>query len=201
MTPRLNLKNTQTDHADPGEDFIRMAEIASGNTVAFRDVLDLYTIPVFHFALSLLKDKQIAEDITQEACLALWKYAPDWQPTGKIKSWLFRVAHNLSIDEIRKRRPHVDIDDVVDTLTEERTVSGFQALHDNDVARLVREAIAELPVRQRAALMLVHYDDYSNSEGAEIMGTSVDAFESLLARGRTSLKNRLRKHKSNLWEG
>lgn len=178
-----------------------MAEIASGNTQAFRDALDRYTTPVFHFALSLLKDKHIAEDVTQEACLALWKFAPDWQPSGKIKSWLFRVAHNLSIDEIRKRRPHIDIDNVIDSLSEEQSATGFEALHNNDISRLVREAIAELPVRQRAALMLVHYDDYSNIEGADIMGVSVDAFESLLARGRSSMKNRLKKHKNNIWEG
>lgn len=182
------------------DDLVLMTQIAQGNTEAFQIVLERHMLPVFHFAYSILRDVTTAEDITQETCVKLWNQAGNWTSDGKLRSWLFRIAHNLCIDEIRRRKPHADIDSFADSI-----VDGNESAHDcimqAETSQIVKDALFQLPVRQRTALMLVHYSDCSNREAAEAMEISVDALESLLARGRKALKDLLSSHKDKLWEG
>jgi len=177
-----------------------MNQIALGNSDAFQKILENHMLPIYHFAFSILQDSSSAEDITQETCVKLWKQAGKWKPEGKLRSWLFRIAHNLCIDEIRRRRPHADIDTFADSISDNSTTAP-QRIEESESSKTIKQALFKLPVRQRTALMLVHYSDNSNREAAETMGISLDALESLLARGRKSLKELLTDHKETLWEG
>lgn len=179
---------------------VLMSQIAEGNVEAFQTVLDIHMLPVFHFSYSILRDTATAEDITQETCIKLLKFAKDWKPDGKIRNWLFRIAHNLCIDEIRKRRPHADIDIFADTIADS-THDAVAMVEKSQISRTVKDALFKLPIRQRTALLLVHYSDQSNKEAAETMGITVDAIEGLLGRGRRTLKELLNHHKDTLWEG
>ncbi|OIN86528.1 MAG: hypothetical protein AUJ12_05640 [Alphaproteobacteria bacterium CG1_02_46_17] len=184
-------------HAE--DDLILMSQIAGGNMDAYRTVLGLYMTPIYKFSYSILQDQGMAEDVTQETCIRLWNNASKWNPSGRIKSWLFRIAHNLCIDEIRRSRPHSDINELSEVIASNEK-SAFDEMHESDVSRTIREALMKIPVRQRTALMLVHYTDCSNIEAANIMEISVDAVESLLARGRQALKNSLKDQKEKIWE-
>lgn len=191
------VKSGFADH-DGENELVLMTRIAEGNTAAFQTVLDAHMLPVYRFAYSILKDVSAAEDVTQETCLKLLRYAHNWNPSGKIRSWLFRIAHNLCIDEIRKRRPHVDIDIFAGSIADNGNDVVTQ-LEESEISKTIKEAMFKIPVRQRTALMLVHYSDHSNREAAETMGVSVDAVESLLSRGRKALKELLNDHKDKLW--
>lgn len=182
------------------DELVLMSQIAEGNTDAFQTVLDAHMLPIYHFAYSILRDVSAAEDITQETCVKLWNHAKNWTPDGKIRSWLFRITHNLCIDEIRKRKPHADIDVFADSIAD-NTGDAIHHIQESEVSRTIKDALFTLPVRQRTALMLVHYSDCSNREAADTMNISVDALESLLARGRKALKEKLNNHKDKLWEG
>lgn len=186
--------------ACPEEEIRLMGLIAGGDRDAFALILDRYMPSVFRFSYGLLKDHALAEDVTQESYLRLWRGAANWNPTGRVQSWLFRIAHNLCIDEIRTRRPQVDIDGAEGLLpaalpSQEGRIDARQNTH------WIMTALQTLPERQRAALMLVYYNDLSNIEAAEIMEISVDALESLLARGRRNLKDVLKGTQDRVREG
>lgn len=130
-------------------------------------------------------DRAEAEDVTQEAMLRLWKIAPDWrQGEAKVTTWLFRVASNLCTDRLRKRR-NVDIDSVAEP--EDDAPGAVAGLMEADRARALDGALAQLPDRQREAVVLRHLEGLTNPEIAEAMEISVEAVESLTARGKRTL--------------
>ena len=172
-----------------------MRRVAAGYAGASRILVDRELAPLITFAYRILGDRAESEDVAQETFLRLWRTARRWQPKAKVRTWLTRVAYNLSIDRIRGRKPTDSIDGAELPAT---GVGPSSALQRDQVADVVEAAIAELPERQRAALALVHYQEFSNIEAAKMMGVSVDALESLLARGRRSLRSALVDQRTDL---
>jgi RNA polymerase sigma-70 factor (ECF subfamily) len=130
-----------------------------------------------------------AEDAVQEVFLRLWTHAAHWQPgRAKFETWLYRVMLNQCYDRLRRRptQPLEAASDVADD-----TVPADTRLEANAQAQEIARALEGLPERQRAAILLCHFQEYGNVEAAEMMGISVEALESLLARGRRTLRTRL----------
>jgi RNA polymerase sigma-70 factor (ECF subfamily) len=164
-----------------------MRRTAKGDAVAFRALADAHLSKIMNYAYRLLHDRTEAEDVAQETFLRLWKDAARFEPKARVTTWLHRIAHNLCIDRLRGRREQPS-----ETLDEERTSQEPGGLLDQKrVALDVERALAALPERQRAAITLVHYQGLSNIEAAAILEINVDALESLLARGRRTLKEML----------
>ncbi|MEX1037022.1 MAG: sigma-70 family RNA polymerase sigma factor [Sneathiella sp.] len=170
------------------KDAALMQEVANGTASASRLVAGLYLDGSYRLALRILGDSGLAEDIAQEAFIKLWKQAPKWQAKAQIKTWLHRVTYNLCVDYLRKQRRYSDdeMPDVEDTRPGVLELKAQQQLGDK-----VIEALQKLPARQRIAISLVHFEECGNIEAAAIMEISVDALESLLARGRRKLKELL----------
>jgi RNA polymerase sigma-70 factor (ECF subfamily) len=171
-----------------------LARAADGDGDAFRSLLDRHAGRVFATAYRVLGDRAEAEDTTQESFARLWRVlggvstaqAPDRDAAG----WLIRAARNLSIDRLRRRKRWADDETAVDR--EADGAPNAEATRQSaDVARRVRAELDALPDRQRAALALVHFEGMRQAEAAESLGVSVEALESLLARGRRALKARL----------
>ena len=101
------------------------------------------------------------------------------------RAWMWRIAHNLVMDQVRAAKPHIDLDSV--TLVEDRPRPEARR-QSNEVAEVLRREIAALPARQRAALALVHDQELPAAEAAAILEVSVAALESLLARARRCLR-------------
>ena len=161
---------------------------AAGDAAACRTLVDRHLAPLVGFAARMLGDAAAAEDVAQEAFLRLWRQAGSWRAEAAIATWLHRVAHNLCIDQLRRRR-EVSGDTVPEIAD---PAAGPQAAQQRrQVAAIVDAAIAALPDRQRAAITLVHHLEFGNIAAAEVMEVSVEALESLLARGRRSLRERL----------
>jgi RNA polymerase sigma-70 factor (ECF subfamily) len=166
-----------------------MRRTANGDPAAFRALADAHLTKIMNFSYRLLHDKSDAEDVAQETFLRLWKDAARYEPRARVTTWLHRIAHNLCIDRLRGRREQPS-----ETLDEERTSLEPGGLLDRkQVAGAVEKALAELPERQRAAITLVHYQGLGNIEAAEVLDIGVEALESLLARGRRSLREKLAK--------
>jgi RNA polymerase sigma factor (sigma-70 family) len=130
-----------------------------------------------------------AEDVAQEAFVRIWKQAPHWKEgEARFDTWIHRVALNLCYDRLRGRR-----EDPVAELPDEPDHDAQPDLqHDaRERDERVRAALAKLPARQREALVLNYYQELSNIEAAALMGITVDALESLLARARRSLRAQL----------
>jgi RNA polymerase sigma-70 factor (ECF subfamily) len=131
-----------------------------------------------------------AEDAAQDVFLRVWSAAPRWRMgAARFSTWLHRVAMNVCLDRIARKReaPVDDLPELADPRPEPSA-----ALHTSEVGRHVVAALAALPETQRMAVTLCHYQGFRNREAAEVMGVSVQALESLLARGRRALQMHLR---------
>jgi RNA polymerase sigma-70 factor, ECF subfamily len=142
------------------------------------------------FSDRMLGTRQEAEDVVQTAFLRVWQGAGRWEPNAKFSTWLYRVLYNLCMDRLRTRRAAASEPlegEVVETLADEAPDSEEHVSTLQRGAR-VRAALDRLPVRQRAALVLCYYEERSQAEAAALLGVSEGALESLLSRGRATLK-------------
>lgn len=164
-----------------------LARVGNGDRSAWGDIVERHLPPVTRYANYVLRDAAQAEDIAQESFVRLMRKAPDWQSGGaSVRTWLFRVALNLCIDHKRVRRP-----EPLDTIEDMPDTDDDGIDTTLDLQRSVRTAIGELPDRQQTAIILVHYEGFSGTEAAETLDISVEAVESLLARGRRALRQSL----------
>lgn len=140
-------------------------------------------------ARRMLGDAAEAEDVAQEVFLRVWQGAGGWKAGGaRFDTWMHRVALNLCYDRLRRRmRVAAEPPERID-----ETPGADQGLIARDTGRRVEEALQALPPRQREALVLCHYQELSNIDAAALMDVSVDALESLLARGRRGLREQLK---------
>ena len=177
-----------------------MVLFANGDDEAATTLAYRHTPRVLALAFRMLGDKAEAEDVAQDSLMRLWKIAPDWrQGEAKVSTWLYRVTSNLCTDRLRKysgkRRPK-DIDSVAEP--EDGMPSVEAQMIGQDRANALQDALQTLPERQRQAVALRFLQELSNPEVADIMEISVEAVESLLARGKRSLAAALSKHKAEL---
>ncbi|RDC68039.1 RNA polymerase sigma factor [Rhodovulum sp. 12E13] len=170
-----------------------LAAYAAGEAHAARALLERLGPRVLALATRMLGDRAEAEDVTQEAMLRLWRQAPRWRDgEAKVSTWLTRVALNLATDRLRRRRG-VPLDTAFGEGAEPADGRpGVEAgLRAAERAAALRTALAELPERQAQAVALRHLEGLSNPEIAAVMALSVEAVESLTARGRRALAARL----------
>jgi len=173
--------------ADPDEDLLR--RVACGEPAAIQAMVARKLPRVMSLASRMLGDPVEAEDVAQEAMLRVWKQAARWKPgQARFDTWLHRVSLNLCYDRLRRRR-----EVLTDTLPE-RADDGpapDRGLLAMETGLRVQSALMRLPERQREAIILCHYQDMGNIEAAKALNISVEALESLLSRGRRSLRTTL----------
>ena len=158
---------------------------ANGDKAAAQALMMRLTPRVLGYAARLLSDHSEAEDVAQEAMLRLWKIAPDWrQGEAKVSTWLYRVVSNLCTDRLRKKRG-VALDLVAEP--EDGKPSATQTMIEAQRATALQNALNQLPQRQRSAVVFRHLQGATNPQIAEILEISVEAVESLTARGKRAL--------------
>ncbi|MEP6785720.1 MAG: sigma-70 family RNA polymerase sigma factor [Sphingomonadales bacterium] len=168
------------------DDDALMARVQRRDEAAFRVLVDRHVAVLHRIAYRMIGDAVESEDLAQEALLRLWRDAERWRPgmsgTG---AWLNRVVVNLCLDRLRKRRFSSDAE------VSERADDAPLAPEQMDAGRrraATIAAIAALPDRQRAAIVLTYYEEESNQMAAEAMDMNIKAFESLLLRARSALR-------------
>ena len=184
------------DAEEPLSDAELLGRYAAGDQAAARALTFRHAPRVLALARRMLGDPTEAEDVTQEAMLRMWKIAPVWRADeAALGTWLYRVASNLCVDRLRRRR-EVTLDAAPETADE--TPGALSRLEARDRAGALDAALALLPDRQRLAIVLRHLEERPNPEIAAILETSVEAVESLLARARRELAARLAPRKAEL---
>ncbi len=184
----LDQSRSSLDWARIHADQATMAVIAEGDQSAFARLANSLTPVLLRFARATLAASPAeAEEVVQEVLIRLWQQAANWQPDGRISTWAHRVAYRLCIDRLRRWRPTISIDAVEDDLADPAPLPGARLARLDDL-RAVQAAVAALPERQRAAIVLCHYQGLSQAEAAAVMGLGEEAYESLLARGRRRLR-------------
>jgi RNA polymerase sigma-70 factor (ECF subfamily) len=185
----VRQKNVCVTDRDPTDEEL-LRRMQRDDQQAFRLLVERHIDRAYGIALRILRNTADAEDVAQEALVRTWTNRHAWEAgRAKFSTWLYRVVVNRCIDI--KRSPVGEgldevsepIDDSDDTVT---------VIHNREVRNLLDVALGRLPAQQRAAVVLSYYEDCSNAQVAEIMGTTIDAVESLLKRGRHRLREILR---------
>jgi RNA polymerase sigma-70 factor (ECF subfamily) len=161
---------------------------ANGDPEAARLLAKRLLPRIMGFAGRMLGDRAEAEDVAQEAMLRLWKVARQWrQGEAKVSTWAYRVVSNLCTDRLRARvrRRQDALDDVAEPA--DGAASAVAGMIEADRMAALDAALAQLPERQREAVMLRHIEGLSNPEIAEVLQIGVEAVESLTARGKRAL--------------
>lgn len=187
----MPLRTKQDDvQAVYDPDTILVVQIGKGDSQAAKTLMQRHLPKILALARNMLGDAGEAEDVAQEAFLKVWQHAAKWKPgQAKFASWMHKVTINLCYDRLRRKR-EIYTDKIIDRI-DENNQDADQYIIDQQTSAYVENAIMKLPDRQRAAISLCHLRELSNIEAASIMEVSVDALESLLARGRRGLRAQL----------
>jgi len=187
-----------------------MLRVKRGDRAAFATLVEKYKQPLFNFICRTLRDETESEDLAQNVFLQVYKSRQRYEPTAKFSTWLFTIARNLCLNEIRRRSRHPaesieenhgENEDQPQRQYEDKKIHlpTDQVLH-RELAGKIEEAINELPETQRTAILLCRQDDLSYEQIADILSCSLSATKSLIHRGRETLKDKLKPYlKSGDW--
>ena len=174
-----------------------MQRVVRGEEAAFTELIAKYKTPVHAFVYRLLNDFEEADDVAQEVFIKVYRLADLYQPRAKFTTWLFALAHNLAVDRLRRRKQRrtlageqaeAEIKMAADTNS-----NPSQALGRREKIAAVQQAIEQLPLDQKTALLLYQYENLSYAEIGQVMRCSVKSVEARLYRARESLRARLAK--------
>lgn len=180
---------TDPIHREALDDAALMREVARGSVEAFTILVDRHSPALYRVAMRMLSDTAEAEDVVQDCFARLWQNAPRWSPSGAgLVGWLHRVTMNLCFD--RKRRFRVV---TVETLPDPADESPLadRRIEADQASEAVAAALADLPERYRAALVLCYYEGFSNALAAQVLDLNIKAMESLLFRARRQMRTLL----------
>ena len=200
-----------SDPVPPDEDAALMLLVRQGDVAAFTELVDRWKQPVTGFVYRLLPDADEAEDIAQGVFIQLWKTASRYERQARFSTFLFTIARNLCLNEIRRRTRHPaesldarlepEGESVPGQFPDAGQVPADEESQRRELVTKVDEALADLPEKQRVALALCREGDLSYEEIAVVLGTTVPATKSLIHRAREILKLRLKAYlTSGAWE-
>jgi RNA polymerase sigma-70 factor (ECF subfamily) len=194
---RLSAAASPVPASTDESDDALLRRVSAGDHSAWRALVSRHLSGLVSQAWYVLGDRAEAEDVAQETFVRLMQKARDWEPGGPhLRSWLYRVTLNLCIDRKRSRWRPRPLDDAAEKSDSDDPAGNLA--RRMDLNRAVAHALGELSERQRNAIVLVHYQGFTNYEAAEIIDTSVDALESLLARARRTLRTAMQDHADDL---
>jgi len=196
------------DQSDP--DAALMLRVKRGDRGAFAELVGKYRQPLFNFICRTLRDEAESEDVAQNVFLQVYKSRQRYEPTARFSTWLFTIARNLCLNEIRRRTRH-PAESIEEHAGESEELPSRQyedkknflpadSLLHRELARKIQAAISELPETQRSAILLCQQNELSYEEIAKILDCSLSATKSLIHRARETLKEKLKPYlQSGVW--
>ncbi|MEK6718225.1 MAG: sigma-70 family RNA polymerase sigma factor [candidate division NC10 bacterium] len=163
-------------------------QIQTGKRDAFAALVERYQRRAFAVALRLLGRRQDAEDAVQQAFLRLYEARAQYHPKWRVSTWFYRILTNTCVDELRHRRPMLELQEKDEPLV--RGPDHSLELAERD--RLLHAALATVPMEARIVLTLYYADGRSYQEIGAIRGISVNTVKTHLRRGRLALRKALR---------
>jgi RNA polymerase sigma-70 factor (ECF subfamily) len=187
-----------------------MLRVKRGDREAFRELVEKYKQPVMNFVYRSLRDETEAEDLAQNVFLQVYKSRDRYERTAKFSTWLFTIARNLCLNEIRRRarhpaesleEKHTENDELPARQYEDKSMTlPDEGALQGELAVKIDEALSQLPENQRTAILLCRQEELSYEEIARVLGCSLSATKSLIHRGREVLKEKLKRYlESGSW--
>lgn len=198
------------DHPDP--DAALMLRVQRGDRRAFEALMARHAQAVANYIYRSLGDAAEAEDLTQAVFLQVYKAAARYRVSARFSTWLFTIARNLCLNELRRRARHPASS--LDAPAPEHEEAPARAVPDprpdgpvqtlllTELEAKIQEALRDLPEAQRTAILLYREQDLSYEDIAAVLGCSLTAVKSLIHRGRETLKRRLKPYlRTGEWSG
>ncbi len=197
------------DNRDP--DAALMLRVKQGDRAAFEELVEKHQQPVMNLIYRTLPDAAEAEDLAQNVFVQVFKSAHRYRASAKFSTWLYTIARNLCLNEIRRRSRHPaqslesapweNEDQPARQFEDVKNVSPPDRLLQGELAQKIGQALAELPENQRTAILLFREEEMSYEEIARILRCSLSATKSLIHRGRETLKHKLKPYlRTGFWQ-
>ncbi|MFS0865676.1 RNA polymerase sigma factor SigW [Fredinandcohnia sp. 179-A 10B2 NHS] len=178
----------------------RIRQIKNGDQNAFAEIVEIYKDKVFQLCYRMLGNRHEAEDIAQEAFIRAFVNIHSYDLNKKFSTWLYRIATNLSIDRIRKKKPDYYLDAEIagsEGLTMYSQVAADVALPEDELESmelqaLIQAEILKLPEKYRSVIVLKYIEEFSLKEIGEILDLPVGTVKTRIHRGREALRHQLR---------
>jgi RNA polymerase sigma-70 factor, ECF subfamily len=185
------LAMNEADSIDPiiprEREVALMERIASDDQSAMEELIELWKMPIFRFFLRSLNHHEDAEDLTQRVFIRIYRSSERYLPQAKFSTWIFTIARNLLIDEIkkRKRRPQVVFDEHI-----EKAGDG-EGGRSEELTEILMKHLDSIPENHRTALLLRVQRELSYREIAEVMQTTEASVKTWIHRARLDLRKSL----------
>lgn len=176
-----------------------MLRVREGDTTSFALLLERHRGPVIHFLYRMIQNQAVAEELAQEVFLRVYRSRATYEPTAKFTTWLFRIATHLALNWIRDQKNEKGQESLDQELNDggavrqvpDRQLNIEQMMLREARMEEVRRAIAMLPEKQRAAVLMHKYQEMEYSQIAKVLSCSESAVKSLLFRAYETLRARL----------
>jgi RNA polymerase sigma-70 factor (ECF subfamily) len=175
-----------------------MLRVRDGDDTSFARLLSRHRTPVVHFLYRMVANRAVAEELAQEVFLRVYRSRERYEPTARFTTWLFRIATRIALNSLRdgKRERGQSSLDEGPLENESRQVADPAPTAESALLReakceAVRKAIASLPAKQRAAVVMHKYQELEYSQIAEALGCTEPALKSMLFRAYETLRGRL----------
>jgi RNA polymerase sigma-70 factor (ECF subfamily) len=175
-----------------------MIRVKEGDDASFELLLAKHRSPVVHFLYRMVQNVGVAEELAQEVFLRVYRSRQTYEPTAKFTTWLFRIATHLALNSLRDakhERLQERLDEVSDDAPSRQVTDARPSVETSMVkeAKLaeIRQAVASLPEKQRAAVLMHKYQELEYSQIASALNCSESAVKSLLFRAYETLRARL----------
>lgn len=178
----------------------RIKQVRKGDQNAFGEIVELYKDKVFQLCFRMLGNSHEAEDISQEAFIRAYINIERYNIDRKFSTWLYRIAANLCIDRIRKKKPDYYLDAEVagtEGLTLYSQIPASQLAPDEEVSKIelqeiIQNEILKLPEKYRAVIVLKYIEELPLLEISKILDLPIGTVKTRIHRGREALRKQLR---------
>jgi RNA polymerase sigma-70 factor (ECF subfamily) len=188
----------------PDLDAQLMLRVREGDDESFRVLLDKHRNPLVHFLQRMVQDAGASEELAQEVFLRIYRARTSYEPSAKFTTWMFRIASHLALNWMRDERHERSAvrldgasfgkdrgDDLPARQLKDMNPSVEYSLVYETRLQEIRDSIASLPAKQRAAVLMHKYEEMEYSQIAQALECSESAVKSLLFRAYETLRARL----------
>ena len=204
-SPALSVEPVQEVPVEKMDDHSLLAATRTGDQLAFEELVRRYNTKIINYVYRLLNDYDLAVDLAQETFIRVYKSADRYQATFSFSTYIYKIAHNLAISELRQRNRRrmvplpsffsdKDSEEVEIEIADQRQMLADDAMIANERQAAVAKAIASLPEKYRAALVLCDIEERSYEEISAVLDLPVGTVKSRINRARNLLKEKLREY-------
>ncbi|MEA2029994.1 MAG: sigma-70 family RNA polymerase sigma factor [candidate division Zixibacteria bacterium] len=182
------------------KDASSIEQALKGDQNAYRDLTNRHRVAIFHIILKIVRDRETADDLVQEAFMKAFSSLASYRPEYRFSTWLYKIAANCSIDFLRKKRiKALSLDQPINENSDRREydIPDYSFHPERDLVRKeqrfsIKEAIKSLPDKYREVIIYRHQDDKSYEEIADLLSIPLGTVKARIFRARELLKKKLK---------